>query len=794
MKRARLFWFSLMFLGALLLPAQPAPAAALTIGVVVDGPWEGNQQVLELFRREIEVLVGREFPLAFPAEKLHIGDWRVSSIRRAIDQLLTDPQVDVVLAMGVIASHELSTRGPLPKPAIAPFIIDQKMQGVARRNDASGVPNLSYIAVPPPTERDLRVFHDLSPFSHLAVLHNRPFVEAIPGLEANYADLARELGVRLTLVAVDDDAAEALQRLPAGVDAVYVAPLLRLAPGEFSQLVRGLKARGLPSFSLRGRPEVERGLLAGIAMDDFPQRARRTALNLQRILLGEKPADLAVGLVPGERLVINMDTARDIGFYPSWRFLTEAELLFEDGRPRGMLQSLAGVAREALKANLDLAAASQTLIAGEHQVAQARAALLPQAWVGAEALIIDRDRAASSFGNQAQRTLSATARLRQSLYSETAWAGFESAEYLQQAREEEVKVVRLDVIAEAVRAYLGVLRAQTVRRIEGQNLELTRTNLELARVRSSVGISGPEEVYRWESQIATDRQRVIAAEVNEDLARLALNRLLQRPAETPFQLEELRLDAQELLVGRPEVFRYVDNPWDFKIFRDFMVREGLARAPELERFDAAIAAERRQQAAARRAFHVPELTLQADLSHRLAEGGVGQNPPGGDLPLPQEDDTRWSLALNLNLPLTTGGARRAELGRTTAEVARLQLERAAFAQRLEELIRARLLASRGSFAGIHLSRAAADAAHNNLEMVKDAYSRGVVSIVDLLDAQSSARVADLVAANAVYDFLFDFNEVERATGIFFFLESVGEQQDLLARLQDFFAAAAPRIE
>ncbi|KIH75675.1 Outer membrane protein TolC [Geoalkalibacter ferrihydriticus] len=793
--RAARWILKIVLVGLVMLSAglPTSAAAAMTIGVVVDGPWAGNDEVLRLFRGEIKVLVEREFHVAFPADKLRIGDWSVESVRRAVDALLDDPQVDLVLAMGVIASHEISTRGSLPKPAIAPFIIDQQMQGIPRRNNASGVNNLSYIAAPPPTLRDLRAFHDLSPFKHLAVLYNRALYEAIPRLSANLRDLTDELDSRLTLVPVDEAASEALKRLPAGIDAVYVAPLLRLSPSEFEKLVSGLKARRLPSFSLMGRAEVERGILAGIAVDDFTLRARRTALNLQRILLGERAATLEVALTPGERLTINMETARAIGFYPSWGILTEAELLFEDGRPTGPLLSLGGVAHEALKANLDLAARAQAVAAGEQQVVQTRAALLPQVSVGAEALLIDRDRAESSFGNQAQRTLSATARLRQSLYSESAWADFESAEYQQQAREQDRNALRLDIVAEAVQTYLSVLRAQTVRRIEGQNIELTRTNLELARVRREVGFSGPEEVYRWESQIATDRQRVIAAEVNEDLARIALNRLLHRPVETVFQLEDIRVDSPEMLIGRPEVFRYVDNPWDFRIFRDFMVSEGLARAPELHRFDAAVAAERRQQSAARRAFWTPEADLRGELSQRLAEGGAGQSPPAADVPLtlPQEDDTRWSLAINLSLPLYSGGARRAELGRTTAEVARLQLERAALAQRLEQNIRSALLSSRGTFAGIHLSRAAADAARNNLELVKDSYSRGVLSIVELLDAQSAMRVAELVAANAVYDFLHDFSEVERATGFFFFLESPQEQHDWLARLQNFFHAAEP---
>ena len=65
-------------------------------------------------------------------------------------------------------------------------------------------------------------------------------------------------------------------------------------------------------------------------------------------------------------------------------------------------------------------------------------------------------------------------------------------------------------------------------------------------------------------------------------------------------------------------------------------------------------------------------------------------------------------------------------------------------------------------AGITLSEDAAIAAARNLELVEDAYGRGTVSIIELLDAQNAAILAEEGAANAVYDFLLDLMEVERA--------------------------------
>jgi outer membrane protein TolC len=57
-----------------------------------------------------------------------------------------------------------------------------------------------------------------------------------------------------------------------------------------------------------------------------------------------------------------------------------------------------------------------------------------------------------------------------------------------------------------------VLKAKTGERIQRDDLKTTRSNLDLARTRQAIGTAGPADVYRWESEIATRRREVLAAE------------------------------------------------------------------------------------------------------------------------------------------------------------------------------------------------------------------------------------------------------------------------------------------
>ena len=95
-------------------------------------------------------------------------------------------------------------------------------------------------------------------------------------------------------------------------------------------------------------------------------------------------------------------------------------------------------------------------------------------------------------------------------------------------------------------------------------------------------------------------------------------------------------------------------------------------------------------------------------------------------------------------------------------------------------------ATRASFAALELTQQAALAAGRNFDLVQDGYSQGVADIIDLLDAQNAALVADLGAATAVYDYLIDLVSVERAVAKFNLFSSHQEARDFLRRLNDFY--------
>jgi outer membrane protein TolC/ABC-type uncharacterized transport system substrate-binding protein len=789
-------WFACtgLLLAALLVPSIHEASAQnreVRIGVVSDGPWEGGEAIGEAFIREILDLTLGEFDVRFPQEKSLEADWTPAGVRSALDQLLADPEVDLVLAFGVLVASDAAQRRDMPKPVIAPFVLDADIEGLPRRDGASGVKNFNYLQSTLSTARQFEVFRELAPFKRLALLGADVFLNVAPAVEQRVREAIQALGAEAVVLPVGDSADEALGRIPANVDAVFLAPLVHLKLTEYDGLIAGLNKRRLPTFSHVGRDDVERGVLAGISDSwSYDRRARRVALNVQRILLGEDAGTLPVTFPEREQLYINMSTARAIDVYPSFSLATVAQLLEEERTDIPRQLSLRRVVDEAVAVNLDLAVAERLVSSGSQDVGKARSALLPQIHVSALGTLIDRDRADASFGTVGRRTLTPSATVSQLIYSEPVRANLDIQRDLQRVRELDRDSVNLDIRQQAATAYLNVLRAKTFERIQRSNLDLTRSNLDLARARREVGYSGPADVYRWESAIATDRRRVIQANSQRNVAEIALNRLLHQPLELPFGTEEIGLEDPALRFVQEELYPYASSLGRFRVFREFMVAEALAAYPELQGLDAAIAARERSLRARERAFFAPEVALQGDVS-RAFKGGTRSPSFGAGLPdlssaFPQQDDFNWSVGLSVSFPLWTSGFKTAARDQERDELERLRLERRATRERVEQRLRSALHLAGGSFAGIDLAQEAAEAARRNLELTTAAYSRGTVPILDLLDAQNAALRAEEASANAIYDFLIDFMEVERASGRFHIFESAETRREWLERVDRFF--------
>jgi ABC-type uncharacterized transport system substrate-binding protein len=498
--------------------------------------------LLAMLRTEIDALTRNEFDLRVPEDKVVIADWTRAGVEIGMGRLLGDREVDFVLGIGAIAADVAAGRGVFPKPLITPLAIDADVQGFPfdPTTGGSGVHNFTYANCLAPTTRDIRTFLEIHPFSKLAVIVQPALAEAMPELPDTVLARLEELNVEVIQVAARATPEETVAAIPSEAEAVYVLPLMRFTHDDVEVLADGLKERGLPSFSMFGVHEVERGLLASTRTRDFwPRLARRMALNVQRVLLGEDAGSIPVSFAENPRLVINMRTARTVGVFPTWLAMSGAELLHEEETEGIQKMRLIDAVMWADDANLDLAAFDHQVAAGREVVQEAKGRVRPQVIAAASGIVIDEDRAAASFGSQAEQSFAASLALDQIIYSEPVIANVTIQKRLQESLEVQREILRLDVVQEAATAFLIVLRTQGLYEIQKENLRVTRRNLELAQIRQRIGAAGASEVYRWESAIATAERVTVTSRESVNVTKVNVNRVLNRPQDTKFVPENV---------------------------------------------------------------------------------------------------------------------------------------------------------------------------------------------------------------------------------------------------------------
>jgi len=760
-------------------------AKAINIGVLIDGPTEQAGWSVEQFKNELLVLVKGEFDIQFPNSKQLDGGWSAKQIRQAFSHLQNDPEVDMVLTLGYVSSAIAALSQSLQKPSFAPFVMDAELLGLPRKNNASGVKNLNYLSGESNFIRDLKSFQSVVEFHHLAVLIDQSIYDALPLLIQRAHEVTKAAGITLEFVLQTTRNEDLAAKLPDTTDAVVVTSLPRLGSNAMNHLVTGLIDKGLPSFSLIGSHLVEQGVLMSEApASDWQRLARRNALNMHSVIHGESTDRQPVTFKSKRHMTINMATARAIGLSPRFDIMNAAVLLHEEAEPQGRELSLSAAAIEAVNVNLDLHAVALGLKATQNNVNIARAALLPQLAANVRYARLNGDNAMVQSGATAKQSTLASINLSQLIYSDQIRANVDIQHYLQNNRAAMYRQLELDIIQETTLAYLSLLKAQTLVHIRRDELNLTRANLELSQDRQRLGVGNPAEVYRWESELATARQKLLTAQSQRLQSRDAINRLLHRPLKESFIAKPATLDDPSLLISRKELFSYVINDRSFELMGDFLVQEALASSPELAGLEALVSAKNRELTANQRTYWSPTVTLQGEVLHVLNES----RQAGLDM----QGDNNWMVGINVSLPLFEGGARRSRLASNRLELDQQHNQQLATRQRVEQRVRFNLHQISASYPAIQLSKDAAIAAQKNLDLVSDAYSRGTLSILDLLDAQNAALIAQEAAANAVFDFLTDLMHLHRNLGGFdFFLDEQGLNERLV-RLKNYIDGSKNR--
>jgi outer membrane protein TolC len=299
--------------------------------------------------------------------------------------------------------------------------------------------------------------------------------------------------------------------------------------------------------------------------------------------------------------------------------------------------------------------------------------------------------------------------------------------------------------------------------VEAENVELTRENLELARLRFEVGYSGRDEVFRWEAELANRRSTLFDSQSTVEASRIVLNQFVGG--------DQSRRWIPEEIVVSPDTFPFLDGRLDdvwedadmWGRFREAAVQIALEDSPEVAAVESGVSAQTIVLNQAKRRYFLPKFTAQFQYDY-----DYWRDP---DVDIPRD---LYQLRFGAFYPLFEGGRRVHEVGQFSAGLRGLQHEQQLTRDLVERRTRTALRLIEASFPRIDFKQTASENAFKNLVIVQDKYTQGIVNVTDLLEAQNQNFTSNQAAAASVYVFLSDLIDFQRSLS---WLEEEKTQQE-----------------
>ena len=356
-------------------------AKDIHVALIKDGPTQKEFLSEQSVKQEIADLLGGEFLVSFAGADSTTADWTLAGIRRVIEQNYADPQVDIVVTIGVVSSNEIATRKSFPKPTIAAVTIDPAAQSfpLNQERSRSGKDNFTFIADVKEAGIEVTFFRDFVGARKFAVLIEPLLAESWPEFSALLKQAETNYQVEFIEVPVTDSPSAVVAAIPGEAQAVLVGPLSQYSRQQVRDLAQGLIARKLPSYTFAGEQGVEDGLLVTTNQmsQARTQMARRIAINIQRILLGTNAKDLSVTMQFTSRVIYNQGTGLAIGFAPRWDDILNAKVINQEQFVNRRLFSVQDAVKFAIQNNLNLQVSSFDVDLATKDVQLAKSNLYP---------------------------------------------------------------------------------------------------------------------------------------------------------------------------------------------------------------------------------------------------------------------------------------------------------------------------------------------------------------------------------------------------------------------------------
>ncbi|UWZ84213.1 TolC family protein [Occallatibacter riparius] len=296
---------------------------------------------------------------------------------------------------------------------------------------------------------------------------------------------------------------------------------------------------------------------------------------------------------------------------------------------------------------------------------------------------------------------------------------------------EQLEQARLRVRVEARKAFFDLLLAQEEMRIHDQHVGIARQAVEAARIKYTVGKVPQQDVLKAQLAVTRLEEHMIRFERDAEVARVRMNTLLGRDAETPVRVQG-----------------------DFGINLDLPAKSELEQVafrsrPDLLEAQAVAEKSRKEQALAGKAY-VPDFSVA---------GGYMLMPTGSD---PRNN---YMFEGSVTLPWLNRRKHDAEINEAAVKVTEQDAEVAAMRNAAAGQVGEALAGARSAQ---RLARMYHDSlepqAESTLHAAVIAYENNQTDLLDLIDSQMAVIDVNLAWLQSMGEFAASMSELELAVG------------------------------
>ncbi len=409
----------------------------------------------------------------------------------------------------------------------------------------------------------------------------------------------------------------------------------------------------------------------------------------------------------------------------------------EQQSPAGL--SLSEAVQTAVRENATMSAARSRVKASEERITQARSGLFPQVYFSEsynrttnpmwafgtnlnQEIIKTSDFDPVKLNDpDAIDNFASTLSVSWSLFDGgQTWFGWRQAKLGSTAAVHMMDRTRQQVIVRAVRAYVGLLLAQEQLSVMRQALDTAREHLKMVRSRFESGFVVKSDLLRTQVHIAQLEQQHLVSESQVAIARAELNAAMGVPVDSLYELTS-PLEAGDA-IAEP-VDHWIDTALSRRAdYKQLQYQQDIAR----------------EEISKARAAHLPSVNLVGNYEMNTEDfSDRGEN---------------YTLGALVSINLFSGQ----RLSAKTREARAVLLEVNAVQREMEQGIRvetkAAFLQTESAWKRIQVARSAVDQAEEALRIVCNRYNSGLLTIIELLDAELALQQTRTSHFKAIGDY------------------------------------------